>query len=228
MDTKEAEKNKNPWIKITKRGWLQAGKNEKDWEALMREAEGALSPAFCAVAAMSPFTKQSIGAVDTIAAMAALTEQIEEIKKGDMGGAEAMLFAQAAALQSLWVTLMIRANRNSDYIESFESLMSLALKAQSQCRTSLLALNEIKFPKSATFVKQANIANQQQVNNGTPACAKKTTETSNKLLKEPNHATLDLGGTETASVANPKLEALDEIDGTKDRKGKAAKREKCP
>jgi hypothetical protein len=44
------------------------------------------------------------------------------------------------------------------------------LKAQSQSRATIQALTELKYPKQATFVKQANIAHgHQQVNNGTTA-----------------------------------------------------------
>ena len=45
--------------------------------------------------------------------------------------------------------------------------MGLALKAQAQSRATISALVDLKFPRQATFVKQANIANgPQQVNNG--------------------------------------------------------------
>jgi PDZ domain-containing secreted protein len=44
--------------------------------------------------------------------------------------------------------------------------MNMALKAQSQSRATIQALTELKYPKQATFVKQANIAGgNQQVNN---------------------------------------------------------------
>src|SRR3546814_13505993 len=44
--------------------------------------------------------------------------------------------------------------------------MRLALKAQSQARTTIETLAEVKNPKAVAFVKQANIANNQQVNHG--------------------------------------------------------------
>jgi hypothetical protein len=44
--------------------------------------------------------------------------------------------------------------------------MGMALKAQAQSRATIQALVELKFPRQATFVRQANIANgPQQVNN---------------------------------------------------------------
>ena len=76
--------------------------------------------------------------------------------------------------------------------------MRLALKAQSQCRSTIEAINEIKNPSSApTFVKQANIGNAVQVNNGqnlssTHAGARtgKTQTEPNKLLAADQPATL--------------------------------------
>ena len=45
--------------------------------------------------------------------------------------------------------------------------MGLALKAQAQSRATISALVDLKHPRQATFVKQANIAHgPQQVNNG--------------------------------------------------------------
>jgi len=44
--------------------------------------------------------------------------------------------------------------------------MRPVLKAQSQCRTTIETLSEMKNPKPVAFVQQANIANEpQQVNN---------------------------------------------------------------
>jgi hypothetical protein len=53
-----------------------------------------------------------------------------------------------------------------DHLDASERFMRLALKAQSQCRSTIESLAEIKNPSSVAFVKQANIAKgHQQVNN---------------------------------------------------------------
>ena len=85
--------------------------------------------------------------------------------------------------------------------------MNMALKAQSQSRATIQALIELKYPKQATFVKQANIANgNQQVNNMTStharAHAKEIENQPNELLREMNNATLDTSGTATPSATN--------------------------
>jgi len=56
-----------------------------------------------------------------------------------------------------------------EHMGAMETYMRLALKAQSQCRTTLETLAEIKNPRAVAFVKQANIAGgHQQVNNLAP------------------------------------------------------------
>ena len=48
-----------------------------------------------------------------------------------------------------------------------EAFTRLALKAQSQCRATLETLADIKQPRHVVIAQQANLAHQQQVNNGT-------------------------------------------------------------
>ena len=77
-----------------------------------------------------------------------------------------MLVAQANSLQTMFVSLGRKAV-NSSMLPQYTAFMNLALKAQSQSRATIQALTELKYPKQATFVKQANIANgHQQINNG--------------------------------------------------------------
>jgi hypothetical protein len=67
--------------------------------------------------------------------------------------------------------------------------MNMALKAQSQSRATIQALTELKYPKQATFVKQANISNgHQQVNNSTNthSHAKENKTQPNELLEVGN------------------------------------------
>jgi hypothetical protein len=45
--------------------------------------------------------------------------------------------------------------------------LGLAFKAQNQCRVTAETLAKIKNPVSATFIKQANMGYNQQVNNNT-------------------------------------------------------------
>jgi len=98
-----------------------------------------------------------------------ISKRVEQVWDGDLQNAEAMLYGQAVTLQTIFTSLARRAAR-VDQIGQFNSAMSMALKAQAQCRATIEALAEIKNPRQVAFVRQANIANgPQQVNNGTPA-----------------------------------------------------------
>jgi hypothetical protein len=80
-----------------------------------------------------------------------------------------MLSAQAHTLDAMFNTLAQKASKamSSGNVPSTEAYLRMALKAQSQCRTTLEAPAEIKAPRAVAFIRQANIAEKQQVNNGT-------------------------------------------------------------
>ena len=103
--------------------------------------------------------------------------------------------------------------------------MRLALKAQSQSRATLEALAEIKNPRSVAFVKQANIATNQQVNNGdnitlrAGARTRENEKPQNKLLTETSYETLDARRTRTTSGVNSPMEAMGAVNGAADEAG---------
>ena len=100
-----------------------------------------------------------------------LRDTFTEVKGGDLHTLEAMLISQATALQTIFTSLARRAQMQ-EYQKNLESFLGLALKAQAQSRATISALVDLKYPRQATFVKQANIANgPQQVNNGAAAGA---------------------------------------------------------
>lgn len=151
-------------------------------------------------------------------------ERTEKVDTGDLSEVEATLTAQATTLDAIFNNLARRAAQNMEaHIGATDIYLRLALKAQSQCRTTIEAIAEIKYPKSATFIKQANIAGQQQVNNATggqPAQEKNITP-SNELLTESSHATLDSRGTGAAIIAHSELETVGAIDRAKHKRRKA-------
>lgn len=107
----------------------------------------------------------------------------DEIKNGKLDVLEEMLFSQAFALNIAFTSLSARANRQKD-VSTMQMLMNLCLKAQNQSRATLEALIQLKKPNSTTFVKQANIANNQQVNN--QAFIEKNITPQNELLESTN------------------------------------------
>jgi hypothetical protein len=79
---------------------------------------------------------------------------------------EGMLLSQAHALNSMFTALARKATEQ-EYLKPMETYTRLALKAQSQCRATLETLADIKQPRHVVIAQQANLAHQQQVNNGT-------------------------------------------------------------
>ena len=143
-------------------------------------AKMAMRPSVNAAAVMSVYTAQLGLKDDDIGAlMNQLSEDVKDVWAGDMKRAEAMLFAQAHALQAIFMTLVRRAT-NQEYLKQWEAYLRMGLKAQNQCRMTLETLATIKNPP-VVIARQANINNggQQQVNNGAqpaptaqpPACA---------------------------------------------------------
>jgi hypothetical protein len=135
-----------------------------------------------------------------------LLKRSQEVVGGDMTLPESMLMSQSYALQAMF-THYARLARTAEGLDTAQTLATLALKAQGQCRATLQTLVEVKYPRQVQFVKQQNIAGNQQVNNGgeVPALprAEKDLLPSNELLEKFNDAErLDAGAQSATSGVN--------------------------
>ena len=178
-----------------------------------RYAKISLSASFMSAAISDSFTSALLPDAKLADVASALGDKVTTIQNGDMKPIEAMLIGQAQALQTMFVSLGRQAASKTS-LPQYTAFMNLALKAQSQSRATIQALTELKYPKQATFVKQANIAHgHQQINNNqnasdintpvhAPAHAKAIENQPNELLSEMNHATMDSSGTATPSGTN--------------------------
>ena len=121
-----------------------------------------------AAVAIEPWITQSVGEPDFTALANKISEQTDAMHSGDMKGIESMLFAQALTLQATFTALSRRAALNAGtHMAATDTYLRLALRAQGQCRATLETVANIKNPRPVAFVKQANIAHNQQVNNDT-------------------------------------------------------------
>ena len=150
------------------------------------------------------------GDADLTSLVEELQTKFDVMKAGDLTSVEGMLYGQAMALQTIFTNLARRSAMNAgEYINAADTYMRLALKAQSQCRSTLETLAEIKNPRPISFVKQANIANgPQQVNNGQATGAGNFQTSENELLGHQHGNYLDTGAQGTSSGADPHLEAV--------------------
>ena len=99
--------------------------------------------------------------LDHSAAMKVLKATSQAVVDGDMSHLERTAAVQAMALDSVFNILMTQA-REQIGNPSFEMLMRMAFRAQSQCTRTLETLAAIKNP--AIITRQLNMANQQVVN----------------------------------------------------------------
>ena len=162
---------------------------------------------------------------DLLEANSVMRVSLDKLKSSDLTGVKEMLLSQAQTLDAIFTELGRRGSQNINdgrFMNAAEIYLKLAFKAQSQCRCTLEALAEIVNPRPVAFVKQANIANQQQVNNGTaqPVTDSRTREIanqSNELLPGViNGQRMDTRAPETAGRANQELEAVGQVNGAKD------------
>ena len=135
-----------------------------------------------------------------------------------------MLVSQAKALDTLFNALARRAGNNmGHYVDTVNTYMKLALKAQAQSRCTWEAISKIKNPPNATFVKQANIAHgYQQVNNGPNTTAnnrasreEKNQNRPNELLEEQQSEQLDTGTQTAASRTDKDMETVATVNRPK-------------
>lgn len=156
---------------------------------------------------------------------------VGRVAKGEIGQADGLLTSQAIALNAVFLEMSRRAALNmGSHLGAMETYMRLALKAQSQCRTTLESLAEIKNPRAVAFVKQANIAGgHQQVNNRAPESPGQAPERTgragrkrqqNRLLEDVQDAQwLDPRAAPAASAGDPEMATVGAVDGASHQRG---------
>lgn len=145
------------------------------------------------------------------ALLEALEKQTAAVRSGDLSTADAMLSAQANTLDLLFNKLIRASSANSGvYFDAAVGYMKLAMKAQSQCRTTWEAIAKIKNPPIANYVKQLNAAQNQQINNENPP----------SKLKEKSDDKRLVAGTQGDDVGiNSNVATLDTLNRPKVARG---------
>lgn len=180
------------------------------------KARAALSPEYHAAASIFQLGQiLSSRDVDLTKLAERLEYQSQKFSEGDLGPAESMLAAHAYTLNSLFHNLLRRSalNWKNDF-SVIEKLIKLALKAQSQCRTTLDTLASMKRPP-AELIKQTNIAHgHQQVNN-----FPEKENPPNELLEKTNGERLDPGKMPEAVSGDSTVETVGEQHRAKNKHG---------
>ena len=170
-------------------------------------ARAMSEPAVRSAMTIQPFDSN----LDVNALVDELREQVAQVRAGDMQRPEAMLVSQAHTLDALFTYLTRRAHANlGSYPETADRYMRLAFRAQAQTVRTIEALGELKNPRAVAFVKQANIAHNQQVNNGATEAprAQENGNRPNELLEHTHGNPLDCGTATAAGRADSDLAAV--------------------
>lgn len=137
----------------------------------------------------------------------------QQLKLGDNQHLVDKLASQVHLLDVLFTrTMQLAVNQNTP--ERMLALMDMALKVQNNTRRTASTINELTHPKVANnYIRTdtANVATNQQIN-----YSEKNLE--NELNTGDIHE-MDRRGAGKASRANQRVEALVEVDGSKDWRG---------
>jgi hypothetical protein len=209
-------KKSQPKVDTSASNTLQMTMDSADRPRLI--AQLAATPTLQAASTIKRWSRVVGDDLDITGLVDELRQQAATASRGDLQRQEAMLTAQAHTLDTLFNELARRSALNvGEYLDAAERYMRLALKAQSQCRATIETLAEIKNPRPVAFVQQANIAHNQQVNNGgaEPSRARETENQQSKLLEQTHGERLDTRAPETTGGVNPQLETLGAVQRTK-------------
>jgi len=188
-----------------------------------RKARRFLSPELAALRGVQAVEGERLNTiVDLPSLLATLKDQTRALQAGSSDHLEAMLLAQATTLQTVFTCLLEKAMKQ-EHVPKIEALMRLALKAQSQGRSTIETLTAIRSPP-AVYSRQTNIAHgPQQINNGVdPEKAQrreKTTNTQNEQLEHRHGERLDTGAQGAAGEADSDLETVGVGEGADDPAG---------
>lgn len=144
----------------------------------------------------------------------ALRDAVRSVHGGDLRAAETVLVSQALALNAMFGTLATCAEANMRHkVEATDRYMRLALKCQAQSARTLETLATIKSPPTTVVARQANISQQQIVNNaGIPARAGESEIQRTELLEPSNGHWLDTGAASTAGATHTPVAAVDSLN----------------
>ncbi len=179
-------------------------------------AERVIRPSLHGAATIKTYRKWLPPELGLKELVSAFGEQTKAVIDGDLDRAEAMLTVQAHTLDIIYNSLARKA-MNTELLGQFEAFLKLALRAQSQCRSTWEALSAIKNPPMVGYVGQANIAQNQQVNNETSTRARENQNPPNELLENTEHVPdkwLDRRAPEEAIRADQDLETVEEVNGS--------------
>ncbi len=179
----------------------------------------AIRPAVLAGLTVLDWNELCVGDDALPAVVEELQRQSAAVSKGDLSRLEGMLTSQAHTLDAIFNRCARGAFKNmGKFPEAFERYMRMALRAQSQCRSSIEAIGELKNPKSFAVIAQANVAHgPQQVNNIAPqARASEDQDPKFRVLEAGNRERVDTSAACTPIESDSTMATVGALDRSKD------------
>jgi len=133
------------------------------------------------------------------------------VRAGSLDELEAMLLAQAKALQAIFVHFAVKAAGPWSMALS-PQYAALAFKAQSQARATITALADLKQPRQANYIGQQNVAVTRQVTNALAAPPSISDFPPIEILEIGHGEQTDTRTAGTASRGDSPLEAVEACD----------------
>lgn len=191
-------------------------KKETDSEAIARLVTDGTTSALTLKAYSG--TGEALEVPDLVKAM---KKAGNEAVAGNLERTERMLANQLLTLDAMFHNLAQRAHRQTQF-DAIETMTKLALKAQSQARSTAETLAAIKNPMP--YIKQANIAQgHQQVNNGPQPTRTGNFQTQpNELLEAQHGERLDIGAQAATGRSNQTVAAVEPVNRPNKRRGQSA------
>jgi len=202
---KPADKPRTKTVKI---------RGEKGVSKANKIARTSLAPEFGALLAMSAINKKS--AVHKEVELDALLDELITATSDEGATGTNRLMSQAIVLDRLFTHLTAAAMRQ-EYVSQIAPALTLALRAQAQCRATLQAVSDIRHPRqyvgTQNVTEQYNAGGHQQVNRDAHAG---TAENPPTELSEGTTNELHPNGGAPSGVegAGDALEAVEALDGT--------------
>lgn len=149
-----------------------------------------------------------------------IKNRVDNIRNGETNCLETTLSAQTVTLNLLFNKMIAHATSVKDY-DAMQMCMEMALKAQNACRKTVLAISALKNPQNATFVKQQNVAFNQQVNNDVVSTGvqlkSQKIKSENELIGEVHHEKVEFGATNKPSSGNQTSETMATVNRSQDK-----------
>lgn len=198
----------------------------EEWGFTMADTESQMRAALSTRSALTATTYKAYSgsgdALEVTDLMGELRKAGDEVASGNMSRVESMLTHQALTLDAIFNDLAQRSRKQDTY-KGIEVLLRLALKAQSQSRSTVEAIALLKNPMP--YIKQANLTTgPQQVNNtyatasahtDIQSCAGNFQSEQNKLLEADHGERLDIGAPKATGRANQALETVGAVHRAK-------------